>query len=128
MFEIASQKKLRFTTVKGGITAEDLWDLPLTSKISPSLENIWQGLNKKIKEADRNESPFGVKSTTDKDLETKFSIVKRVIEVRLEMAEARKNASAKKEKNEQILRLIYDKENDALASKSIEDLKKMLEE
>lgn len=128
MFEIASQKKLRFATMKGGITTEDLWDLPLTSTVGPSLENIWQDLNKKIKEADSNESPFGVKSTTDRDLETKFSIVKRVIEVRLKMAEARKNAVVKKEKNEQILRLIYDKENDALAGKSIEDLRKMLDD
>ncbi|MCP4374004.1 MAG: hypothetical protein GY797_38755 [Deltaproteobacteria bacterium] len=125
MFEIASRRKLRFPTRKGNLTAEDLWDLPLTSKNGASLDNLAKSLNKEIKETDE-ESFVEAKSTVSKDLETKFAIVKRVIVVRLEQVEKRKNAKVAKEKREQILRLIADKENDQLASKSLEELKALL--
>jgi len=126
LFEVATKKKLRFVTRKGNLTAEDLWDLPLTSKTNASLDNLAKSLNKEIKES-AEESFVEAKSAVSKDLETKFAIVKRVIEVRLESANKMKLAHKAKEKREQILRLIADKENDALAGKSIEELKALLD-
>lgn len=126
MFEIASQKKFRFVTRKGNITAEDVWDLPLNDNSGASLNDLAKSLNREIKD-NAEESFVETKSPSNKDLETKFSIVKRVIEVRLEKIEKRKTASVAKEKKEQVLRLIADKENDVLAGKSIEELRAMLD-
>ena len=125
LFEKASELKLRFITSKGCLTTEDLWDLPLTSKHGPSLDGIAKSLRKDIKES--TEESF-VKKKTDIDaiLETKFSIVKRVIEVRLENAEKKKMAIKTKEKRQQILELIADKEKDQRSNLSIEELKAML--
>jgi hypothetical protein len=126
-FEKASKMKYRFTTRKGNLTTEDLWDLPLTSNSGVSLDDLAKALNKEIKE-NAEESFVLTKTTSNKDLETKFSIVKRVIEVRLEEIETRKTAAARKAKKEQLLQLIYDKENAALSNKSIDELRAMLEE
>jgi hypothetical protein len=126
-FEKASKMKYRFTTRKGNLTTEDLWDLPLTSESGVSLDDLAKALNKEIKE-NAEESFVLTKTTSNKDLETKFSIVKRVIEVRLEEIETRKTAAARKAKKEQLLQLIYDKENAALSNKSIDELRAMLEE
>jgi len=122
MFEIAAAAKLRFNTpMKGGnMTAEDLFDLSL-----PGLNKIAKSLNKQIKETSE-ETFIGDKSTVDKELETKFSIVKRVIEIRLAARDAIENAKEVKDFNEQIKRLIHDKENDELKGKSIEELKGLM--
>ncbi len=129
MFELACQDKLRFTVqgMGGNLTTEDLFDLPLTNANGVSLDSIAITLNKAIKETAEGESFVKTKSKTNKELETKFAIVKRVIEIRLTSAEAKQNAAAKKEKNEQIMRLIADKENDELKGKSLEELKGMLD-
>ena len=127
MFEMACANKLRFTTRKGNFTAEDLFDLPLQSDRDTSLESIWVALNKEIKDTDTSESPLKTTNGASKELTTKFAIVSRVIEIRLAARDARIGAKAKKERNEQIMRLIADKENDALAGKSIEELRALME-
>ena len=40
MFEQAARMKLRFDTPRGALSAEDLWDLPLTSTRGLSLNDI----------------------------------------------------------------------------------------
>lgn len=127
MFEKASRKKLRFETLKGNLTAEDLWDLPLLTRGNGlSLDNIAKGLNKQIKEAD--EDSFVVeKSTANTTLELKFDIVKYIIKVKLEEKEIRENLLAKKAQKEKILSIISKKEDESLENTSLEDLKKMAE-
>jgi hypothetical protein len=133
LFEYAAKNKLRFDTQKGNLTVEDLFDLPLETKNVPgkqirlSLEELWGRLNKETKEAGELVSPIKGKSTVSKVLETKFAIVTRIIEIKMSQREAAISALNKKARNEQIMRLIADKENDALAGKSIEELKELLD-
>jgi len=127
MFEKASKQKLRFVTTVGTLTTEDLWDLPLTSHVGISLDNIAKELNRAIK-ADDEDSFVTKKTNSNTRLNLQFDIVKHIIEVKLEEAEASKNRKAKAEKKQKILSLIDDKENDALAAMSKEDLMKMLDE
>lgn len=127
MFEQASRKKLRFDTVAGNITVEDLWDLPLTSVSGASLDTLAKSLNKAVKESD--EESFVVKKTTlNEVLDLKFSIVKHVIEVRLEEIEQKENAAARKAKKEMIMGIIADKQNDKLKNTSIKKLEEMVAE
>ena len=121
MFEKASRLKLRFKTSVGLITVEDLWDLSLQQ-----LDSLAKSLNKQVKE-DAEESFITVKSKANTVLELSFEIVKHVIKVKLEEAEAKKNAAEKKARKAQILELISQKQNEALSAKSIEELTAELE-
>jgi len=123
MFEKASRLKLRFTTAKGAVTVEDLWDLPLTEG-QVNLDDIARRLFKKLQEDDVS---FVVQNRRANDhTQLMFDIVKRVIEVRLNDRAAADQAMANREKREKILKIIADKNDQALASASVEDLQKML--
>lgn len=131
MFAFATRKKFRFDTCKGQVTVEDLWDLPLTATNGrPNLDDIAKELYKKMK--DENEMSF-VKPTSQVSKEfniikAKFDIVKYIIDVKLAEAEAAKKAKETKARNQRILGLIAQKEDEALASKSKEELLAMLAE
>lgn len=131
MFAFATRKKFRFDTCKGQVTVEDLWDLPLTATNGrPNLDDIAKELYKKMK--DESEMSF-VKPTSQVNKEfniikAKFDIVKYIIDVKLAEAEAAKKAKEIKARNQRILGLIAQKEDEALASKSKEELLAMLAE
>lgn len=131
MFAFATKKKIRFETSKGLLSVEDLWDLPLTSDNGrPNLDDIAKGIYKAMKEGE--EVSF-VKSNAASNaafnvLKTKFDIVKYIIDVKLAEAEAAKKAKETKARNQRILELIAQKEDEALASKSKEELLAMLAE
>lgn len=127
MFQQASKLKLRFQTKSGNVTAEDLWDLPLTSAKGASLDNLAKQLSKELKE-NSEESFVSVKTTKNAELELKFEIVKHVIKVKLEENEKSKNALVIKAKKQKIMELIEAKENEAMAAQGIDELKKALEE
>lgn len=121
-FEQASRLQVRFTTPKGSLTVEDLWDLPLTaSNGGASLDNIAKGLNRQLKEADTES--FVVKATkADEVLQLKFDLVKHVIEVRLAEAEVAKNAKKKREDKQKLLEVLDRKKNAQLENLSVEEI------
>lgn len=120
LFEIASKQKLRFTTVKGLLSTEDLWDLPLTT-----LNDLAKSLSKQVKEAGE-ESFIEVKSSANEKLDNMFEIVKHIIKVKLAEKEVLKVAKENATKKAQILELIHQKKNESLASMPVEELEKML--
>lgn len=121
MFLKASRIKLRFSTTRGVLSVEDLWDLKLEE-----LDALAKSLNKAVK-ASAEESFIKKTSAADKVTELSFEIVKEVIRVKLEEQEARKLAADKRAKRAQIMELIEKKETEALGGKSLEELKKELE-
>lgn len=127
MFDKAARLKFRFNTPKGLITAEDLWDLPLTSSMSnPNLDDIAVSLSKQLKATDET-SFVNTTKTVDSTLQTKFDIVKHIIDIKLAERDTASIARANKEKKDQILALIATKQNEQLAGTSLEDLMKMAE-
>lgn len=121
MFEKASKLKLRFTTSKGLITVEDLWDFRLTG-----LDSIAKDLYRKLKESDVES--FVVKtSKKDELIQLRFDIVKHIIDRRLKSAEMARKTKATKERKQRIMAIIEEKEDQSLKDASIEDLRKMLD-
>lgn len=127
MFEKASRMKLRFDTPKGQLSAEDLWDLPLTSTTGKAnLDEIAKTLFRKLK--DEGEVSFvNPAKTGDKTVQLQFDIVKHVIEIRIAERDAAELARVNKEKKQLILGIIAQKENEQLATTSLDDLRKMIE-
>jgi hypothetical protein len=123
MFEKAARAKLRFSTTKGSISVEDLWDMKL-SGVS-SLNNLAKHLNTQLK-ADAEEDFVQVKSSADQELTLKFNIVKHVISVRLQEQATSKSDVDNKAHNQMILGLIAEKEQDSLKGKTAEELRALL--
>lgn len=121
IFESASRSKTRFA-YKGSLSVEDLWDLSVQE-----LDRIFKGLNAKLK-VYMEESLLGPKGSENTELDIQVAIVRRIVEVKLAEAAARELESEKKAKRQKILSILAEKQDGALASKSEEDLKKMLDE
>jgi len=128
MFEKALKSHLRFKTTKGLITTEDLFDLDLISKNGEAdLDSLAKALNKEVKEAGE-ESFVKTKTKVNALAELKFEIVKHVIKIKLEEADAKKLLLEKKANSQKIMALISQKKDEALSSKSLEELEKLLAE
>lgn len=126
-FEKASRHALRFTTPKGAVTTEDLWDLPLTAANGgASLNNIALTINRQLKETE-TESFVDPAPKTDAVLQLKLDIVKHVISVRQAENEAAKSAKAIKEQKQKLLEILDRKKNAELEGKSVEELEALLE-
>ena len=113
MFELATKNKFRFP-YKGQISVEDLWDLKVEE-----LDVIFKTLNAQVRLA-KEESLLSVKTTEEKTLEAKINIIKHIVNVKQEEAALAKQRVENKQKREQILSLIADKQNEAMKGMSIE--------
>ena len=127
MFEKASRMKIRFESPKGNLSTEDLWDLPLTAVNNGAcLDNIARDLSRKLKDSDTES--FVVKSKNlDAVLQLKFEVIKRVIEVRLNEAEAAEKVKESKEKKQKLMSIIAQKEDEKLLGASLEQLRAMVD-
>lgn len=127
MFEKASRLALRFTTSKGNITVEDVWNLPLTTTVTAgvSLDNLAKSISRQLKETEA-ESFVVQSSKADELLQLRFDLIKHIISVRLAEADKAKTLKANKEKKEKIMEIITKKKDEVLANSSVDDLEKML--
>ena len=129
MFAKATRLKLRFDTPKGQLSAEDLWDLPLTSQTGKAnLDDLARGLDRQIRDAGNDVSfvnPSSQKESTE--LQLKFDIVKHIIDVRVAERQEAETKKATSERKQTLLAIIAQKENAELQGASLEDLRKMVE-
>lgn len=121
IFEYAVENKLRFP-YKGNISTEDLYDLTVKE-----LDTIFKTLNREVKKSNE-ESLLEKKSDANIKLNVKIEIIKEIVTKKLAEIEASKTAVIKKQKNEKIMELIAQKQDESLRNLSIDELQKMLEE
>lgn len=125
IYKKALRKKLRFQTQKGELSVEQLWSLSLTS-LAEGLKTLKKKLNEKQGNGDLDFLDTTVTEETS-ELQLRFDILKDIYLTKKDEREQEKSATQKKENNEKILALIYEKENEELKGKSVEELKAMLQ-
>lgn len=126
MFEQASRMKLRFDTPRGCLSAEDLWDIPLTSIRGVSLNDIAVGLHHQLKHdtvsfVDDSEKP-------DLRLQLAFDIVKHIIDIRKEENRKAADTRARADQKQKILGIIARKEDAALEGMDMDKLRELVGE
>lgn len=121
IFEMATRCKFRFP-FKGQCTVEDLWDLSVTN-----LDQIFKELNAQKKQADE-ESLLATKSAEDEELEAKISIVRYIVSVKQNEADARALGRERKQQAEQLKTILAEKELQELKGKTAEEIKAMIAE
>jgi len=120
--------KFDSTLLRGMLSIEDLFDLPLSGKSgSANLDDMIKDLYQKLKAG--NEISFVTKKTeVDSTTQLKFDLIKHVIDVRLAESEAADNMAANKLKKQQLMQILADMENKALLNKTPEEIQKMIQE
>jgi len=121
MFDKATRAKLRFTTDRGILSVEDVWDLSLTQ-----LNTLAKSLRKKLKEAEE-EDFLNTKSESDVTDKLRFDIVLHILETKKAEKLEREQASEIKIKRAKLLDAIAEKQEADLRNKPVEELLKELE-
>lgn len=123
LFELATRKRLMFTTSKGVIDISDLWTLPLTSAKGVSLNSVAIDLDRKMSE--QGEKSFVKSEAVNpayEELSLKLDVVKRIIEVReAEAAESARRLSMAKERDT-LLEALALKKKESILSLSEEEI------
>jgi hypothetical protein len=120
MYKKALRTKLRFSTTKGKLTTEDLFDLSLTD-----LNNLAIALDKKLSETPRKSFISDIAPDTQED-ELRFNIVKDIITLKLAERNAAQNAKAKAAEKAQLLEILHRKKNEALENLSVAEIEAKL--
>lgn len=127
MFEYATRAKLRFPSIKGELTVEQLWDLPLQAKTAFDLDNTARAVNAELKSVTEDSFVATKPNPAKADLEIKLELVKHIISVRMAENEAARNALARKAEKEKLMGLLEKKQDAALESLSTEEIQKRLD-
>lgn len=119
----AARKKYRFDTVRGQVTVEDLWDMPLTGgRDNFNLDTLAIQLD----EAVDTKSFVKRRTSTANVNQHKLDIVKHVIDTKVAELDAAEVAAANKVKKEKLLAALASKEEQKFVAMSEEDIRKEL--
>ena len=117
MYKQGIIEKVRFSSQKGMVSMEDLYDLPLTSARGVSLDGLAKSVNRELKNS-AEESFVTDASKASSELQLKLDILKDVIAFKKEQSESKKSAVANKAKREKIKEILAKKQDDGLENMS----------
>jgi hypothetical protein len=126
LFLLASRKKFRFSSERGELTVEQLWDIPLTSRSGFSVNNIAIEVNRELKSLEEESFVETSKNPRRDTLRAMLELLKTVIAVRQEEAQKASEATERATKRQKIMEAIEAKEKEGLQSASLDDLKLQL--
>lgn len=121
MFEQATRQKLRFTSPRGLLSVEDLWDLPLAA-----IDRIAVDLHRQLREAATATSFVAPEESVNAELQLKFDVAKHVIDVRVKERDEAKLANERAVKKQQLLEILARKQNAELEGMTAEELTTMI--
>lgn len=123
IFELATRQKLKFTSVQGELTVEDLWDLPLASErpAKASLNTVAQAIDNAIGQSVSKNFVDDTPAVSP-TLGLKLDIVKHIIAVKKAENAAKAASDAAKRELEAITEALAGKNADAIKNMSAEEL------
>lgn len=130
----ATRVALRFSTQAGDYSVEDLWRIPLhKTKSRVALVDIAQNLHNELTSVSNSAAPSWLTSQTTKptstvELELKLEVVRQVYEAREEEHRLKREAAEREVTRAKIKHLIELRKDEALSSRSLEDLEEMLKQ
>ncbi|MNQ55358.1 hypothetical protein D3C85_694510 [compost metagenome] len=122
LFELASRQKIRFASSKGDLTVEQLWDLPLSSKVGFDLDSVAREVNSKLKAAGEESFVETRVNLAKARLELAMELVKHIIGVRLAEREANLKSMENKAERARLTEILHSKKDDELKGLSVEEL------
>lgn len=128
IYKKSSKKKLRFSTNRGVLSVEQLWDLSKEEirHLVIIARNIAKKYSNEVNDSELSflDSPAKTKATDD---DLRFEILKDIYLTKKSAEEKAQKKAEIKRNNQKLLDLIARKQDEALEKKSIKELEKMLE-
>lgn len=122
IFEYATRNKLRFSSSRGELTIEQLWDVPLRSKDEFNLNSIAKAANKAFKDVSEENFVETRKTTDHTRREAALEVVKYVIETKITEEKAAEKRAENKKEREKLLTILAEKQEGKLSALSEKEL------
>ena len=126
IFEFATRNKLRFSSTKGDLTVEQLWDVPLRSKDDFNLDSIAKTANSALKRLSEESFVQPVRTQAHEKAEFALALVKHVIEVKLDEEKAAKMRAENRVEREKLLKILAEKQEGKLSELTERELQKRI--
>lgn len=128
IFEYATRNKLRFTSSRGELTTEQLWDVPLRSKAGDdfNLNAIAKVASKALKDVTEESFVETERTPAHARFEATLDVVKLVIDAKLADEETAKKRAENKVKKEKLLAALEKRQDEKLDDLSIRDLQRQI--
>lgn len=128
IFEQASIQKIRFPSVRGELTTEQLWDLPLQSKNQFDLDTVAKEVNTSLKSVTEESFVATTTSPAKAKYELMLELVKHVIAFKLKANEEQRSRAEKAAKKDKLVAILGEKQDAALKELTAEELAKQIAE
>lgn len=125
-FITATRNKIRYTSVRGELSTEQLWDVPLRSKDGFDLNAVAKAANATLKALTEESFVATERTPTVVTAELRLEIVKYVIQVRLDEEEAAKTRAENKIERDKLLAILAEKQAGKLSELSERELQKRI--
>lgn len=126
IFENATRNKIRFASIRGDLSVEQLWDVPLRSRDDFNLNAIAKAASKAFKEVSEENFVETTKTAIHTYREMTLEVVKYVIEIKLAEEAAATTRAANKQEKEKLLGILAEKQDGKLSALSEAELKKRI--
>ncbi len=125
LYKQAAIKQWRYDSIKGQLTTEDLWIIPLdeseTKTPEFSLDSVAVAFHDAISKKNTTSFTKSV-NVENTELNDKLDLIKSIINDRLDIKKSASEAAVKAVKIKQLEALIADKKQEAIKNLSVEDL------
>lgn len=126
MFEIATRNKLRFSSTRGELSVEMLWDVPLRSHDDFNLDSIAKSANKALKALTEESFVSTERTPAHAKAELTLELVKYVIAVKLAEEETAKKRAENKVEREKLLAILAEKQAGKLSELSEKEIQRRI--
>lgn len=126
IFEIASRAKIRFTSMRGALTVEQLWDLPLLSQDGFNLDAVAREANKNLKSLTEESFVATERTPAHDKAEVTLAVVKHIIAVKIAEEAANKKRAENRVKKARLLEILAEKEDGKMSELSVKELQKQI--
>lgn len=127
IFELASRRKLRYASIKGDLTTEQLWELPLTSKTGFDLDTIAKAVNAELLAAPEESFVAASVNPTKANFALKLEVVKHVIAYTIQKANAAEAAVERKRERSRLIEILDKKKDEQLLALTPEQIKERID-
>lgn len=128
IFEYATRHKLRFTSIKGDLSIENLWDVPLRSKDDFNLNAVAQAASKALKAISEESFVETARTPEHTRREVSLEVVKHIIQYKLDAEETAKKKAENKVKKEQLYKALAEKQEGKMSALSEKELQRQIAE